>query len=126
LSVFSGSTEYCVQRELVVFVEEEEQKKDDAVEKLLAGDVPLLVRSDADCEEHHKDGSAGERDASEDAQYEGEAEDGFDEGDGVAESVDEAGREWGFGEVFGRGLGEGGGSVVEADEAVAGEVDAEG
>jgi hypothetical protein len=126
VSVFGGSAECGVQRELVVFVEEEEQEEDDAVEELLAGELPLLVCGDADGEEHHKDGSAGERGAGEDAEDEGEAEDRFDERDGVAEGVDEAGWEWGFGEMFGGGLGEGGGSVVDPDEAVAGEVDAEG
>jgi hypothetical protein len=109
-----------------VFVEEEEQEEDDAVEELLAGEFPLLVGGDADGEDHHEEGSGDEGDAGEDAQDEGEAENGFDERDGVAEGVDDAGREWGFGEMLGGGLGEGCGSVVDADQAVAGEVDAEG
>ena len=96
-SVFGGSAEYGVQRELVVFEEEEEEKENCAIEELLAGYVPLLVGGDSDGQEHHEDGSAGERDAGEDAEDEREAEDGFDERDGVAESVDEAGREWGLG-----------------------------
>jgi hypothetical protein len=115
-----------VQREPVVFEEKEEQEEIDTVEELLAGDVPLLVGGDADREGHHEHGSCDERGAGEDAEDEGEAEDGFNEGDGVAEGVGKAGWEWGFDEVFGGGLGEGGYSVVDSDEAVAGEVDAEG
>ena len=68
--------------------EEEEQEKDDAVEKLLAGDVPLLVGRDADGEDHHEHRSDDKGGAGEDAEDEGEAEDCFDEGDGVAEGVE--------------------------------------
>ena len=124
LSVF-GSAECGVQRELVVFVEEEEEEEDDAVEELLTGYVPLLVGGDSDGQEHHKNRSGCKRDAGEDAEDEGEAEDGFDEGDGVAESVGEAGWEWGFSEMICGGLGEGGDAVVDANQAVAREVDAE-
>ena len=105
--------------------EEEKEEEDRAVEELLAGEVPLLIGGDADGEEHHEDGSGGEGDACEDAEDESQAEDGFDERDGVAEGVDEGLREWGFCEMLGGGLGEGGGPVVDADETVAGEVDAE-
>jgi len=125
LSIFGGSAECGVQRELVVFEEEEEEEKGDAVEELLGGEVPLLIGGYADGEGHHEDGSGDEGDAGEDAEDEGEAEDGFDEGDSVAEGVDEGLREWGFCEMLGGGLGEGGGPVVDADETVAGEVDAE-
>jgi len=109
-----------------VLEEEEKEEEDRTVEELLAGEVPLLIGGDADGEEHHEDGSGGEGDACEDAEDESQAEDGFDERDGVAEGVDEGLREWGFGEMFCGGLGEGGGSVMDANEAVPSEVDAEG
>lgn len=109
-----------------MFEEEEEEEEDEAVEKLLAGDVPLLVGGDADRQGHHERGSCDERGAGEDAEDKGEAEDGFDEGDGAAEGVGEGLREWGFREMLGGGPGEGGGSVVDADETVTSEVDSEG
>ncbi len=122
---FGAAAECGVQGEVVVFEEEEKEKEDETVEKLLAGEVPLLVGGDADGEGHHEYGSCDERGASEDTKDESYSEDGFDEGNGVAEGVDEAWWEWGFGEMFGGGLREDGDSVVDADEAVAGEIYAE-
>ena len=125
MSFFGSPAECVVQRKLVVFEKEEEEEENDTVEELLAGEVPLLIGGNADGEGHHEEGSGDEGDAGEDAEDEGEAENGFDEGDGVAEGVGEGLRERGFCEMLGGGLGEGGGSVVDADETVAGEVDAE-
>jgi hypothetical protein len=121
-----GGSQAVVERERVVLDEKEKQEEDDAVEELLAGDVPLLIRGDSNGEEHHKDRSADQGDASEETQDKDKAEDGFDEWDGVAEAEDEDVREWGFGEVLCGGVCEGVDSIVDSDEAVAGEVDAEG
>ena len=93
---------------------------------MLAGDVPLLVAGDADGEGHHEEGACGERPPGAEAEDQGEAEQGFDPGDGVAEAEDEAVREGGLPHVLRRGAGEGADAVVDADESVAGEVDAEG
>jgi hypothetical protein len=65
----------------------QQKKEDHAVEELLAGHIPLLICSDADGEGHHENCAADERDAREDAQDEGEAEDGFEKRNGVAQGV---------------------------------------
>jgi len=108
-----------------VFEEEEQEKEDNAVEELLAGDAPLLVGGDSEGEGHHENSTADKGVASEDTKDQHEAEDGFEERDSVAETVGETVREWGFGEVFGGGLCEGGDAVVDADQPMAGEVNAE-
>lgn len=56
----------------------------------------------------------------------GQAEQRFDERDGVAEAQDQAVREWRLGHVLRRGARKGADAVVDADESVAGEVDAKG
>lgn len=119
-------TQGVVERKGVFVEEEEEKKEDDAVEKLLAGDVPLLAGGDTDGESHHKDGSADECCAGEDAEDEGEAEDSFEEWNRVAEGVCEAVRQWGFCKVCGGRHRERADSVVDADEAMTGKVDTEG
>jgi hypothetical protein len=86
----------------------------------------LLVRRDADGEGHHEDGPGGEREAGAQAEDQQEAEQGFEEGDGVAEAQDEAVRERGFGHVLRRRPRKGADAVVDPDQTVAGEVDAEG
>ena len=106
--------------------EKKEKEEDDAVEELLAGDVPLLVRGDADGENHHEDAVAHEGEAGKEAEDENGAKDSFDKRDGVAKGVDGALGEWGFCEVLGGGLGEGGCAVVNPDKSVTGEVDANG
>lgn len=106
--------------------EKEEKEENGAVEQLLTGDVPLLVRGDADGENHHEDAGADEGGASNEAEDENRAKDSFDKRDGVAKGVDGAVGEWGFCEVLGGGLGEGGCAVVNADKSVTGDVDPNG
>ena len=106
--------------------EEEEEEEDDAVEELLAGHIPLLVCRDADGKDHHENRAADECDSCEDAEGEGEAQDGFDERDSVAEAESEAVWKGRFRQVLGGGCGERAYAVVDADEAVTCEVDAEG
>lgn len=104
--------------------EVQKEKEDHAVEELLAGNVPLLVRCDADGEGHHKHSAADEGDAREDAEDEHETEDGFEERNDVAETEGETVWERGLCEVFGSRCGEGTYAIVDADETVAGKVDA--
>lgn len=115
-----------VDREGVVFDQIKKEKEDHAVEELLAGYVPLLVRCDADSESHHKHSAADKRDAGEDTQNERETEDGFEKRDSVAEAEGEAVRQSRLREMFGSGCSEGANAVVDADETVTSEVDAEG
>jgi protein required for attachment to host cells len=79
-----------------VLDEEQQQKEDHAIEELLAGYVPLLVRGDADGESHHKHSATDERNSREDTEDERETEDGFEERDGVAETEGEAVRQGDF------------------------------
>jgi hypothetical protein len=92
---------------------------------LLAGHVPLLVCRNADGESHHKHRAADKRDAGEHAQDERKAENGFEERDDIAEGVSEAGWKRRFCHVLCGVCREGANAVVDADEAMAGEVDAE-
>jgi hypothetical protein len=108
-----------------VFEEEEQEKEDNAVEELLAGEIPLLIGCDAEGEGHHENSAADKGVTSEDTNDEHEAEHGFEERDRVAETIRETVREWGFGEVFGGGLCKSGDAGVDADQSVAGEVYAE-
>ena len=104
----------------------EKKKEDHAVNKLLAGYVPLLVCGDTDSEGHHEHGPTDQRDAGEDTQDERKTEDGLEVWDGVAEAEGEAMRERRLREVFGGRSGEGTHAVVDADESMTGEVDSEG
>ena len=121
----SRSAQVGVERDGVAFDEEEKEEEDDAVEELLAGHVPLLVCRDANGEGHHENRAADERDAGENAQEERETKDGFEEWNGVAESVSEAVRQGRFREVFCGRSRERAYAVIDANEAVTGEVDAE-
>jgi hypothetical protein len=109
-----------------VLDEVQEKKEDCAVKELLAGHVPLLVCRNADGEDHHENRAADERDAGEYAQDERETKDGFEERNGVAEGVSDAVWKRRFCHVLCGVCREGAYAVVDADEAVTCEVDAEG
>jgi hypothetical protein len=125
-SLYRRVMEVCVHGESVVLDKVQEEEEDHAVEELLAGDVPLLIRRDSYGEGHHKGRATGQSRTGEDAKNKNKAEDRFDKWDGVAEPEGETVRQRGLCEVFSGGGCECACAVIDADEAVTCEVDAEG
>ena len=65
-SLYRRAADIAVDGEGVMLDQVEKRKEDHAVEELLAGYVPLLVRCDPDGESHHKHSAADQGYAGED------------------------------------------------------------